>query len=78
MGVAARGLSGRSSLAPEHRLRICGTQAELPWSTWNLPGPGTGPMFPELAGGFLATELPEKSFRFGLLQNIEYSSLALE
>ena len=26
--------------APEHRLRGCGTQASLPCSIWNIPGPG--------------------------------------
>ena len=29
---------------------------------WNLPRPGIEPMSPELAGGFLTTRLPGKSY----------------
>lgn len=32
------------------------------YGMWNLPGPGVEPMFPGLAGGFLATKLPRKSY----------------
>ena len=39
----------------------CSTQAWLPNSLWNLPGPGIEPMSPALAGGFLTTGPPGKS-----------------
>ena len=45
--VAARELSGCSSLVLEHRLSSCGTWAYM----WDLPGPGIKPMSPALAGG---------------------------
>ena len=37
------------------------TQAQLPLSIWNLPGPGTESMPPALTGRFLTTGRPEKS-----------------
>ena len=42
-------------------LSSCVAQARLPCSMWNLPGPGTEPESPALAGKFLATGPPEKS-----------------
>ena len=39
----------------------CSSQAQLPHSMWNLPGPGIKPVSPPLAGGFLTTVLPGKS-----------------
>ena len=57
-----------ASLAEEHGLQCSqasatvacglnsyGTQAQLPLSMWNLPGPGIKPMSPALAGRFLTT-----------------------
>ena len=35
--------------------RSCGSRAQLPCVSWNLPGLGVRPMPPLLAGGFLAT-----------------------
>ena len=44
-----------ASLVAEHRLKA-GRQAQgLPRSMWDLPGPGTEPMAPPLAGRFLTT-----------------------
>ena len=43
--------------------RSCGSRAQLPCVTWNLPGPGVRPMPPLLAGGFLATGPPGKSWK---------------
>ena len=40
----------------ECELSICGTRAQLPCGTQNLPGPGLEPMSTSLAGGFLTTE----------------------
>ena len=47
--VASRGLSG------------CGARALLPYSVWNLPGPGIEPVSLASAGGFLTTVPPGKS-----------------
>ena len=52
----ALGPVGFSSYGPwalEHRFNSCGTQVYLPWSMWDLPGPGTKPVFPALAGKIL-------------------------
>ena len=38
----------------------CGTWAQMPQATWDLPGPGTEPAFSALASGFLATGPPGK------------------
>jgi len=54
--VAARELSGCTSLVLEHRLSSCGTWAYM----WDLPGPGIKPMSPALAGRFFTIESPEK------------------
>ena len=47
---------GRSSFGS------CGFWASL-LHKWNIPRPGIKPLSPMLAGGFLTTELPGKSFR---------------
>ena len=43
------------------KLSDCGTQAQLPRGSWNPPRPGTEPMSPSLAGGFLTTGPPGES-----------------
>ena len=60
--VVAHGLSSYGSRALECRLSSCGTQALLLHGMWDLPGPGLEPMSPALAGGFLTTVPPGKSF----------------
>ena len=47
-------------------LSNCGTWAQLPHGTWNLSGPGIEPMSPALAGRFLSTVPPGKSWIFSL------------
>ena len=59
--VATRRLSSCGSWALEHRLSSCGAWASLLRSMWDLPGPGTEPVSPELAGRFLTTVPPGKS-----------------
>ena len=44
----------------EHRLSSCVTGAWLPCGLRNLPGSGTDPTSPALAGGFLTTGPPGK------------------
>ena len=44
------------------RLSSCGAWAQLLWGMWNLPRPGIEPMSPALAGGFLFTVPPGKSY----------------
>ena len=64
MGCRSRGFQ-----ALEHRLRICGTRAELLCSVWDLPGPGIEPVTPALAGGFFTTEpsgKPPNSFSYNI------------
>ena len=56
-----------ASLAAECRLSAlglsgCGAQALLPLGMWDLPRPGIAPMSPALAGGFLTTGPPGKSY----------------
>ena len=51
------GVSRRRARAPGPRLSSRGTQAELLHSTWGLPGPGTKPASPALAGGFWEDQL---------------------
>ena len=53
--------SSCSSRTLEAGLSSCGTQAWLLHVVWNLPRPGTEPVFPPLAGRSLPTEPPEKS-----------------
>ena len=60
-GFRRVGFSSCSSRTLELGLRSCGTQAWLLHVVWNLPRPGTEPVFPPLAGRSLPTEPPEKS-----------------
>ena len=57
---AALGLCACGSQALKCWLNGCGTQACLPHShgVWHLPGPGTKPVSPALAYGFLTTGPP--------------------
>ena len=45
----------------ERGLSSCGAWAQLFNSMWNRPRPGTEPMCPAVAGGFLSTMPPGKS-----------------
>ena len=49
-------------------LSSCCTQVLVAHGMWNLPIPGTEPMSPALAGGFLTTVLPGKS-RFAIFHS---------
>ena len=60
-GSRRTGFSSCGSWAPERRLSICGTRAQLLRGMWHLPGPGLEPVSPALAGGFLTTEPLGKS-----------------
>ena len=60
--VVARGFSSCGSRALERRLSSCGTQVSLLRGMWDLPGPGLEPVSPALAGGFLTTAPPGKSW----------------
>ena len=53
--------SGCGSWAVEHRLRSCGTWAQLLCGMWDLPRSRIKPMSPALAGGFLTIGPPGKS-----------------
>ena len=59
--AVACGLRSCGLRAPELRLSSCGTWAQLPRGTWDLPGPGLEPMSPALAGGPSTTAPPGKS-----------------
>ena len=64
-GVWSSGCGGSSCPgAPdrERRQSSCGTQAELPWSVWDLPGPGIKPVCSALADGFLTIGPPGMSY----------------
>jgi hypothetical protein len=61
IGFTHVGFSSCNSRTLEVGLSSCGTQAWLLHVMWNLPRPGTEPVFPPLAGRFLPTEPPEKS-----------------
>ena len=50
------GFSSCVSQALEHRLNSCGSWAELPHGMRDLPGSGTEPISPALAGGFFTSE----------------------
>ena len=52
------GFSSCDSWAPEPELSSWGAQARLPYSVWDLPGPGIELGFPALQGGFLTTGPP--------------------
>ena len=58
--IGYKGFSSCNPWAPGHRLRSCGTRAQLPRRTWDLPAPGTSPVSLALAGGFFTTEPPGK------------------
>ena len=49
-----------SLVALEHWLSICGSWTLLSLGTWDLPRPGTEPMFPALTGKFFTAESSEK------------------
>ena len=57
-----RRLSSCGSQALERRLSSCGTWAQLLRGMWDLPGPGLEPVSPALAGRFLTTASPGKSY----------------
>ena len=70
------GFSSCGSWALEHRLSSCGARAQLLHGMWGLPGPGLEPMCPALAGGFLTTVPPGKSWNL-LLCMVRYKGQAL-
>ena len=59
-GSRGTGFSSYGSRAPGRGLSSCGAQAQLPRSTWDLPGSGVETMSPLLAE-FLTTGPPGKS-----------------
>ena len=69
------GFSSCGSWALECRLSSCGAQAQLLHSMWDLPGPGLEPMSPALAGRFLTTVPPGKSYTIKFLSQTKASSL---
>ena len=64
--IAVHGpLTTAASLVVEHRLQTrrlssCGTRAQLPRGTWDLPRPGPEPVSPALAGRLSTTAPPGK------------------
>jgi len=58
--LAVPGLRGCTWAFSSCSFRSCGTWAQLPWSMWNLPGPGIELMSPTLAGRILTTRPPGK------------------
>lgn len=66
-GVRAQELLFTGSRA---RLRSCGGLAQSLHRTRNLPGPGVKPVSPALAGGFLFTVSPGKSYVIILLSEV--------
>ena len=58
--VKEHGLRNCSSWALKRRLSGYDTRAYLHRDMWDLPGPGTKPVSPELAGRFFTTEPPEQ------------------
>ena len=68
--VAAHELSSCGSQALEHRLSSYGAWAQLLRGMWGLPGPGLEPVSPALAGGFLTTAPPGKSW--AVLSNFSF------
>ena len=75
--VVACGLSSCGSQALEHRLSSCGSQAQLLRGMWDLPGPEIEPVSPALAGGFLTTAPPGKSYCFFFTFSFVYGSFKL-
>ena len=61
-GLQARGLSSCDLWALECRPSSRGARAQLLCGMWDLPKPGLQPVFPALAGGFLTTAPPGKSW----------------
>ena len=61
-------LGSCGSQALELRLSSCGTRAQLLRGMWDLPGPGSEPVSPALAGRFLATAPPGKSLNPAVLR----------
>ena len=62
-------LTVATSPVAEHRLQMrrlssCASRAQLLRGMWDLPGAGHEPVSPALAGGFLTTAPPGKSFFF--------------
>ena len=45
-----------------HRLRSCGSRAQLLCGMWDLPRPGLEPVYPALAGRFSTTAPPGKAY----------------
>ena len=64
MGSRRVGFSICGTWALERRLSSCDTRALLLHGTWDLPGPGLEPVSLALAGRFLTTVPPGKSFFF--------------
>ena len=60
--VVAHGLCSCGLRALERRLSSCGARAQLLRGMWDLSGPGLEPVSPALAGGFLTTAPPGKSY----------------
>ena len=58
------GFSSCGLQALERRLSSWGARASLLRGVWDLPGPGLEPVSPELAGGFLTTAPPGKTYNF--------------
>ena len=54
------GLRSCGSRVLAHRLSSYGTQAQLLCTMLDLPGSGTEPVSPAMAGGFFSTEPPER------------------
>ena len=74
----ARALGAWASVVVACGLSSCGTQAWLLCGTWDLPGPGLEPMSPALAGGFLTTAPPGKSWSCILLGSGKKQRSAVE
>ena len=55
-------ISCRRARLYAHGFSSCSSQAQLPCGTCDLPGPAIEPMSPALAGGFLTTGPPRKSW----------------
>ena len=66
--VVAHGLSSCGLWALELRLSSCGARALLLHGMRDLPGPGLEPVSPALAGGFLTTAPPGKTFCVAILR----------
>ena len=74
----ARGLSSCGSQALERRLSSCGSRVQLLRGMWDLPGPGIEPVSSALAGGFLTTAPPGKSYMVFLMRNYFYDLIGLQ